>query len=107
MTDKLQDAGWEFVEADKSHGLTVLTFRREENRQRWGFLTPRAWLAVALSVALLTVLAVVVINNGSQWKIRYDAWDTAEALKSGNLDSVEDRLARYRGDVDFAYYFAS
>ena len=82
-------------------------FRREDSRLRWGWWTPKTWLAVFLTGALLAALAVVVINNGPRWNARYDAWAAVRALKSGDLDAVEKRLADNRGNPDFAYFFTS
>lgn len=53
MVSKFQAAGWELEGQRKARFGTQLTFRREALELRWGWWTPRTWLAVLLAVALL------------------------------------------------------
>ena len=105
--DKWHSKGWELVDQTEGRLRTRLTFRREVPQRRWGWLTPTAWLGVMLATALIAAIAVVVVREGPEWRARYEAWAAARSLKSGDLDAVEERLADNRGNLDFAFYFAS
>lgn len=107
VVGNFEEAGWEFDGRRKGRFSTQLTFRREAPKLRWGWWTPKTWLAVLLAGALLATLAVVVVNNGPQWHARYEAWAAVRALHSGDLEAVEKRLADNRGNPDFAYFFTS
>ncbi len=107
IIDKLEAAGWEFVGSGKERFRTQLTFRREAEKRRWGWLTPAGWLGLLLTTALVAALAVVVVDNGPSWRTRYEAWAAVRSLNSGDLDAVEKRLADNRGNPEFAYYFTS
>ena len=86
---------------------TVSRADKKVPRPRWGWLTPTGWLAVLLAGVLLTALAVVVVNNGPQWRSRIEAWAAVRSLKSGDLAALDKRLAENRGNPDFAYFFTS
>lgn len=107
MLNKWLGEGWELVEQVEGQFRTRLTFQRAATTTRWGWLTPGGWLGVLLAVAIVAAVAVVVVENGPQWRARYEAWAAARSLQSGDLDAVEERLADNRGNPDFAYYFTS
>ena len=107
VVTRVQSAGWEFVGAERGKFGTQLTFRRVTRRLLGRRMTKAGWFAVLLAGALITVLAVVVIDNVPRWEARYEAWAAVQSLKDGDLDALEERLADNRGNPDFAYYFTS
>ncbi|GAB3862651.1 hypothetical protein GCM10028801_28560 [Nocardioides maradonensis] len=70
---------------------------------------------IASAGLVLCLLAGLVVASIQWWHwkddqvahTRADAAVAVHALRAGNLDTLGNYLAAYRGDQDFAYYFAS
>lgn len=107
VVGKWQGKGWELVDRAEGRFRTRLTFRRKVAVIRWGWLSAAGWLRVLLACALVAATAVVLVDNGPQWRARYEAWAAVRSLDSGDLGAVEERLASNRGNPDFAYFFTS
>ena len=48
-----------------------------------------------------------MVDNGPQWRARYEARAAVRSLNSGDLRAAEKRFANNRGNPDFAYFFTS
>lgn len=107
VTDEWEAKGWKLVGREEHGSQVLLEFEREGQQRRWGRVSPKAVIAALVVSVLVAVTVFVVVENGSRWTTRYEAWTAAKALKSGDLDGLGERLAGNRGNPDFAYYFTS
>jgi hypothetical protein len=58
-------------------------------------------------IVVAVLLAYLQLHNDPIAEIRADAVSAVRALKAADLGSMEGQLADYRGNLDFAYFFAS
>lgn len=76
----------------------------ERTTGRW---TRTRWFVAILTAALVLSLTGVLAYRDDLWGTRAEARAAMMALKKGDLAALESRLASFRGDNEFAYYFAS
>lgn len=104
---KWQSDGWELYSQSQVGRRFEMTFRRAKPNRRWPTWAARIGLNLCLAVALLLVLAPLPVVNDPLASVRADAAVAVRALENGDLVALDEQLAAYRGQPDFAYFFAS
>jgi hypothetical protein len=108
VTRRWQRQGWELVSQQERRFRPELTFRKGRPSRRLS--------QVVLCTGLVLVLVAALVAASIRWwpwsndpvaSASSDAGVAVQALRDGELETLEGYLAAYRGNEDFAYYFAS
>lgn len=108
VTEKWQRHGWEFVSQRERRFRPELTFRKARPKRRYSHVV----LSTGLALCLVAALVAAAIRwwpstTDSIANARRDAGVAVQALRDGDLPTLEGYLAANRGDEDFAYYFTA
>lgn len=104
---KWRGEGWELEDETPLKRRTDLSFRKEKPPRRWA-----PWVA---AICVLAVVAAALVIARTQMpehrdplaKVRNDAATAVKNLKADDLPALDQKLAAYRGQPDFAYFFTS
>src|SRR5690606_2641722 len=104
--NKWRADGWELVSED-AHGRGVrLTFRKALSRRRIVVFATAAVVLISF-VGLIAATVRGPVETDAFKELRAESAAAVRDLQAGNLVAMDGRLAKYRGDPEFAYFFTS
>ncbi|MFT3943204.1 MAG: GH-E family nuclease [Ancrocorticia sp.] len=84
-----------------------LAFREKSTAHQRPRRPIKHFLTLFVVGILILATSGIIIGKNLDWEVRAEARTAVQALKDGDLTSLEEVLAENRGQSDFAFFFAS